>query len=111
MDLSQIKRNARKLSLIVSLLLFAPLIYTFRGDEELRTLLLFALYFTISLIYDLDSRYPIIASIILLASAAIFLPGNEALANKLAIYAYYFLVVGVTLQLIDFVRERRRSTD
>jgi len=47
----------------------------------------------------------IITFMILLSSAAIYLTmGNESLANKLAEYAYYALVVGVILQLAAYIK-------
>jgi len=101
----------RELSLIATALIFIILIFTFREDKEIRTLLVFALYFAISLIYDLDSRYPIVAAIVLLISAAIVLPNDETLANRLAIYAYYFLVVGVALQLIEYIKGQRKEEE
>lgn len=101
----------RDVMLIITIFAFTIFIFTFKGDEELRTLLIFAFYFAVSLIYGLDSRYPIVAAIFLLISAAIFLTTDEDLANKLAIYAYYFLVVGVLLQLIEYVKEQRREVE
>lgn len=54
----------------------------------------------------------IIAFMIVLVSAAIALALNvEELANELAEVAYYFLVVGVVLQLISVVREEKRKVD
>jgi len=52
----------------------------------------------------------IIAFIILLIVCAGFLAlGNGALANEVAVYAYYSLVVGVVLQLATFIRDERRK--
>ena len=52
----------------------------------------------------------IIVFMFLLVSAAFFLAyGNEMLANELAIYAYYFLVVGVFLQFFSYVFFERRK--
>jgi hypothetical protein len=45
----------------------------------------------------------------LIACASALAYGNEALANEVAIYAYYLLVVGVALQLASFIREGRRK--
>jgi hypothetical protein len=44
----------------------------------------------------------------LMACAGMLASGSEALANEVAIYAYYSLVVGVALQLAAFIREGRR---
>jgi hypothetical protein len=46
---------------------------------------------------------------ILVACACLLASGNEGLANELAVYAYYSLVIGVALQLASFIREERRK--
>ena len=47
----------------------------------------------------------IICFMILLVVAALFLAeGVELVANEIAVYAYYFLVVGVILQLICYLK-------
>ena len=54
----------------------------------------------------------IIIFMFLLVSAAFFLAyGNESFANELAVYAYYFLVVGAFLQFVSYMffgRRRRK---
>lgn len=76
-----------------------------KGNFQDPISLLILLYFISALIFDLDSRYPIIAAIFLLFFTAIQLvQKNEELANQMAIYAYYFLVVGVLLQLIEYIK-------
>ena len=46
----------------------------------------------------------------LLILCAVFLvKGAEAVANELAVYAYYALVIGVLLQIISYVKEERRK--
>ncbi len=88
------------------------LLYKYRYDEELRTLLIFLLYFILSIIYKVDPRYPVLAAIGCLILAAVLLAlNNEELANKVAIYAYYFLVVGVLLNLIEFMREKGENKE
>jgi hypothetical protein len=47
--------------------------------------------------------------ILLTVSAGMLASGNEAVANEVAIYAYYSLVVGVVLQLAAFIRDERRK--
>jgi len=42
--------------------------------------------------------------IILMICAYLLACGNEFAANMLAVYAYYFLVVGVVLQLICYIK-------
>jgi len=47
----------------------------------------------------------IIAFMVMLITCAYLLAyGNEAVANGLAVYAYYFLVIGVVLQLICYLK-------
>jgi heme/copper-type cytochrome/quinol oxidase subunit 4 len=47
--------------------------------------------------------------IILLVAAVSLGTGSEFLANELAIYAYYALVVGVVLQLVCFLKYNKRN--
>jgi len=54
----------------------------------------------------------IIAFMILLMTAAIYLAiRNEAMANLLAEYAYYALVIGVILQLASYIKYERSKTN
>jgi len=47
----------------------------------------------------------IICFMALLLAAALFLAGGmEELANAIAVYAYYFLVAGVVLQIICYIK-------
>jgi len=46
---------------------------------------------------------------LLMVCAGALALGNEALANEVAVYAYYSLVVGVVLQLAAFIRDERRK--
>ena len=48
--------------------------------------------------------FVIIFQILLLSCAALLIWGYSNLANEVAIYAYYSLVVGVVLQLVSFLR-------
>ena len=53
--------------------------------------------------FKFDSRFLILSAILYLWLAAFFLAYDyENTANNLAIFAYYFLVVGVLLQFIEF---------
>lgn len=47
--------------------------------------------------------------IILLVAVVSVATGSESLANELAIYAYYALVVGVVLQLVCFLKYNKRN--
>jgi heme/copper-type cytochrome/quinol oxidase subunit 4 len=47
--------------------------------------------------------------IILLVAAVSVATGSGSLANELAVYAYYALVVGVVLQLVCFLKYNKRN--
>lgn len=49
------------------------------------------------------SNYPILAAILLLMATAVSLAAgmSEDYANQLAIYAYYFLVIGISIRFIE----------
>jgi hypothetical protein len=56
---------------------------------------------------DWGAPFIIVFMILLIVCAGLLAFGNEALANEVAVYAYYFLVVGVVLQLAAFIRDAR----
>ena len=47
--------------------------------------------------------------VLLIAAAGYLAAGAEAVANELAVYAYYSLVAGVILQLASLLGERREN--
>ena len=54
----------------------------------------------------------IVGFILLLVSAAVFLSeGLSSLADGIAVYAYYALIVGVILQLVCFVKYREKVSE
>ena len=68
-------------------------------------------YMVVSQWERLDSRYPIIAGLVLLVVAAITdAVGATATANTLAVYVFFLLGAGVILLLADYVRDSRRSS-
>lgn len=74
-------------------------------ESETVTLMIFFAFLLIYSIKKYDSRIPIaFALLLLIISAFVLAYKNEALANQIAIYAYYYLVVGVLLQLIEYIR-------
>ena len=64
------------------------------------------LVYTIATIrFKLDGRAPIaIALSLLVVSAVILAVGNEGLANNAAIVCYYFLVSGVVILFVEYLR-------
>lgn len=58
----------------------------------------------------LDSRYLILAALVLLViTAAVDAAGAIGTANVLAVYVFYLLAGGVLLLVIDHIREERAS--
>ena len=47
---------------------------------------------------------------LLLSAAAILASGNANSANEVAAYAFYALVVGIAIQAITILRERRKRS-
>ena len=45
--------------------------------------------------------------VLLLSCAGLLIQGNSGLADEVAVYAYYLLVVGVVLQLVSYLRYGR----
>jgi len=56
---------------------------------------------------NLGAPFIIAFIMLLIACAVLLIIENERLAEELAVYAYYLLVIGVLLQLISFLKERR----
>jgi septum site-determining protein MinD len=91
---------------LMSLIALIAAVAVLWGEIREKAHYLFLLYFAILLVNRIDARYSIGAALVLLLFAAALLAQNrEAFANQVAIYAYYFLVVGVVLQLIEYIRE------
>lgn len=58
------------------------------------------------------SNYPIFFAIVLLVATAVTLAmGGEALAEELAIYAYYLLVVGVVIRFFELALPEDTGSD
>lgn len=95
-DIEEIRRFLRENSLVISLFVLLFVVLIFRENIPEKSHYLFLLYFIISLVHRLDSRYPIGAALALLFFTALLLvQKKEDFANQIAIYAYYFLVIGV----------------
>jgi len=57
---------------------------------------------------NLGAPFIIVFQILLVACAGLLVQGNSAMANEVAVYAYYSLVVGVVLQLVCFIKHGKR---
>jgi len=72
-------------------------------DEFMFFVLL--LYIPVSLKLKLNPKYPIIIALVLLVVCAVILgQGFKDHADKIAIYTYYCLIVGVGLMFIDYLK-------
>ena len=49
--------------------------------------------------------------IMLVVCAGLLALGNSALANEVAVYAYYFLVAGVALDLVCYLKYGRKENE
>lgn len=55
---------------------------------------------------NLGAPFVVGGQMLLLVYAGLFVVGNSALANKVAIFAYLLLLIGVVLQLFSFPRHK-----
>ncbi len=94
----------------IAVLLSVLLPHFIYPHDDLKIFLTFIALIPLFACLKLDSRIPAGYAILMLTLAAIILAfrNNEVVANQLAIYAYWLLVVSVTLMLIEYVRESRR---
>ncbi|MCX9011804.1 MAG: cell division ATPase MinD [Candidatus Methanoperedens sp.] len=69
------------------------------------------LYFFVALAYRIDTRLPVAAALLLLLGAALAVANNEDFANNLATYGYYFLVIGVVMHLIEYLRGEEKEEE
>lgn len=68
-------------------------------------------YFILFLFFGFDDRVPMVIGIVLLLICPILLIfKKEAVANGLAIWAYYFLVIGVVLQIAEYIKTPTSET-
>lgn len=102
--LNQIKQKPTFLILGIIFYIIFNSIWGFIAALFLGTFLLFAMY-------QWDSRVFIgFGLLFLLATPFYLLQRKELMAEEMAVYAYYFLFLGVILQLIEYIREERQLT-
>jgi hypothetical protein len=49
--------------------------------------------------------------LLLIVAAAALSAGLSSLADNIAVYSYYALIVGVVLQLVSFLRSRKKDSE
>ena len=103
-------KNLHKINTMIVFALFIILLANlkFQFLDEEWTLLLYVVPMILFYFLRIDSRFFIIFAILFLVYAAITLAlvNNEDYANLIAINAYYGLVAGVILQLVEHVKNR-----
>lgn len=78
----------------------------------IRTEYFLLLFLFFSVVFVIDSRFSMATALILLAICSFLVAyGYLELAEKVAIYVYYFLLMGITLQIVEYVKESRRSEE
>ncbi|MEM4680613.1 MAG: hypothetical protein QW038_02350 [Nanopusillaceae archaeon] len=102
--ISWARKHPIKAFILFLYLFFLYKIYPSMTIHEFSFFLLL-LYIPISIKLKLDERIPIAFALFLLIISAIALAqGFENRANLIAIYVYYFLVIGVILLFIDYMK-------
>ena len=77
-------------------------------ESDLVVFAVFLVTLVVYVVRGYDCRLLVASFIVLLVFAAVFLAlGNEFYANKVAVWAYYFLVIGVVGLVVEYVREGR----
>jgi len=101
--------NALALGLIGFIALFFALNRALGYSLDSYIPYLLAVYLAGGVALRVDSRIAIGIALLLLAyTPFILIGGNEAYANQIAIYAYYFLVIGVVQQFAEYLRENKK---
>lgn len=103
-----INKYSKELCLASGIILLI-LLYNIFPDTVSR---LIFLYFFILLAYRIDARIPLAAVLLFLFGAAVIIViGNKALAYDLAVYAFYFLIGGILLKLVEYIRANSKKNN
>lgn len=103
LDTARLKDPLVIFKIIPIIFLVAILIY-FKVD---LINIVIAFYFLISILFSLESQYSFFLGLFFLILAAFLQTlGNKGIAENYAVYAFYFLVIGVTTALIEAVKKR-----
>lgn len=92
-------------------ILIIELTLTSYGLEDISVAAI-GLAFVSSLVWRKDSRFSVaVALLSLVACPFLLITNNSSLAEQMAIYAYLWLVAGVLLQIIEYIRENGNDHD
>jgi septum site-determining protein MinD len=105
----EIKKKIENYREIILIAMGLVLLVLLRDTIQQSMSRLIFLYFFAALAFRMDIRLPVVAGLLLLVGAALSITSSELFSNNLANYAYYFLVIGVALQLIEYVREGKKE--
>ena len=94
-------RRDRASSVLLAIILALLIIWNFKIDSTV-----FIATFVAFLLYRWESRILAACALVsLIACPFLLMLGESAFAEQMAVYAYYFLVMTVALQIIEFKRE------
>ena len=94
-----VRRDVLSLALLI-ILLTLLVIWEFKAES-----MFFLLAFVAFLLYQWDSRVIAAGALVsLVACPFLLIAGEDALAEQMAVYAYYFLVMTVALQIVEYKR-------
>lgn len=100
--LTDTRRTLKVMSLI-----FAFLLLKYYFDTEVSYIVI-AIYFMVSVLFSIESKFSFGIALFFLASVPIFLSlGYEGSAENYAVFAYFFLTIGTALALIEYIRDSR----
>ncbi len=76
------------------------------SSNEITIIVVILISIIMSACFRLDHRVLIVTALgLIMSSAIVMLKNMEDLAQQLVIFAFYFLLVGVVLLFIDYVRD------
>lgn len=100
-------KGVRKITIIKICLIIIVLILSLYKNIEPIDLLILG-YGLISFLFILESRISVGFALIFLVSCPILLIlKKQGIAEQMAVYAYYFLVIGVLTQIREFLKEQK----
>ncbi|MBS3052357.1 MAG: hypothetical protein J4428_03225 [Candidatus Aenigmarchaeota archaeon] len=105
-DMGQWNQHVIIFGLVPYLALLVVLFNFLKFNDFMFFILL--LYIPISFKLRLNPKIPLISALLLLLlSGLIFSQGFESYANVISVYAYYCLVIGISVIFIDYIRNSR----
>lgn len=82
---------------------------TVRDHIMKLTYILMILYIASLIVFNTGEKVPILTGLIFLIIASITVETKEMFSGNMAIYGYYFLIIGVSIQVVSHIREERKK--